>query len=481
MAYPADAEVRTWIGKYKQHPAIKKQWENLGQDPKDTAGNRNAGTTVSIPSGQTKTILSLAGAGSMSSLKIQLDPFTKETFFNTNIKIYWDGAETPAVDLPLGYLFGGGGKDYPCSDDVWQKTLRTLLFGFDKNAGTFYCYWPMPYWSSVRIDVHNAGGSDIASLKCDATYKPSEAYAYPRGRAGYFCAKRTTDHDSGGEVFARTFQERGRGHVVGISFFTDKYDMDGDEFTYIDSSRTPQIHGDGTEDDHNQGWGGSAYQKPLWGGLINGFQGAYRIYMNDSYIFNRDIRINYEYSKCAGLPRGGDTDVTIFYYKAADNNVLKPTDELDVGNEASEKAHSYTIEKQKWQGTISSAYDGYERNVEYDKQTDDGRAFDGFSRFTVKLDLENQGVRLRRRIYRSGNGVQTARVLIDGEEVAGRLWHIVTPSAAPANQGWYESDFEIPARYTMGKRNVTVRVEYVDSPSKKRLNEFYYWVYSYPK
>ena len=32
--------------------------------------------------------------------------------------------------------------------------------------------------------------------------------------------------------------------------------MDGDEFTYIDGSRTPQIHGDGTEDDHNQGYGG---------------------------------------------------------------------------------------------------------------------------------------------------------------------------------------------------------------------------------
>ena len=38
------------------------------------------------------------------------------------------------------------------------------------------------------------------------------------------------------------------------------------------------MHGDGTEDDHNQGWGGYAVQQPYWGGLINGFQGGYRLY-----------------------------------------------------------------------------------------------------------------------------------------------------------------------------------------------------------
>ena len=68
--------------------------------------------------------------------------------------------------------------------------------------------------------------------------------------------------------------------------YSSGFAVDGDEFTYIDGSRTPQIHGNGTEDDHDQGWFGYAVQKPYWGGLTNGYQGAYRLYVSDSYVFN---------------------------------------------------------------------------------------------------------------------------------------------------------------------------------------------------
>lgn len=256
--------------------------------------------------------------------------------------------------------------------------------------------------------------------------------------------------------------------------------MDGDEFTYIDGSRTPQIHGSGTEDDHNQGWAGAAYQKPLWGALTNGYEAAYRIYMNDNYIFNKDITINYEYSKCKGWSKGGDSDITVFYYKAASPAVLTLTDELNVGNEISERAHSYCISKQTRWETLTSAYDGYEQKVDYDTLTDDGRAHCGASQFTMKLDPENSGVRLRKRLNRAGNGVQTVKVFIDDKEIG--IWHFVQSSFAPVNQSWVESDYEIPASFTQGKTKVTVRLEYVDSDGNNgEVNEYYYWMFCYPK
>jgi hypothetical protein len=266
--------------------------------------------------------------------------------------------------------------------------------------------------------------------------------------------------------------------VVGISFYSQGYDTDGDEFTYIDGSRTPQIHGDGTEDDHNQGWGGDAYQKPLWGGLINGFQGAYRIYLNDSYIFNSDIAINYEYSQAAGLPNGGKTDVTVFYYKSGNSNIMRQTDQMDVGNAESEVEHHYAIAGQLRYENIFSAYDGYEKNVGYDNVMDNGRAYDGYSQFVATIDSNNSGVKLRKRLNRLGNGVQTAKVFVDDSEVG--VWHVVSSSYAPINQAWLDSDFDIPAAYTQGKSSIKIKIDYVSSRPMKEINEYYYWIFCYP-
>ena len=156
------------------------------------------------------------------------------------------------------------------------------------------------------------------------------------------------------------------------------------------------------------------------------------------------------------------------------------TDELNVGNEISERAHSYCISKQTRWETLTSAYDGYEQKVDYDTLTDDGRAHCGASQFTMKLDPENSGVRLRKRLNRAGNGVQTVKVFIDDKEIG--IWHFVQSSFAPVNQSWVESDYEIPASFTQGKTKVTVRLEYVDSDGNNgEVNEYYYWMFCYPK
>jgi hypothetical protein len=154
------------------------------------------------------------------------------------------------------------------------------------------------------------------NIAADIEQTPKERLSYSADAAGYFHAKQTKDSDPGHGLFASTFQEQGFGHIVGIGFYSQDYSVDGDEFTYLDGSHTPQIHGNGTEDDHNQGWGGTEYQQPLWGSLMNGCQAAYRIYMNDSYVFDDLVNINYEYSQYAATSNS-KTDVVFYYYKAA--------------------------------------------------------------------------------------------------------------------------------------------------------------------
>jgi hypothetical protein len=132
LTYPNDSGIQSWAGRSQDSQKVREQWNQLGTDPKNAAGNVSTTKTVSIPRGSKANLLELKGQGAIASLKLALAPFSRETYFDTTLRIYWDGNTVPAVDMPLGYFFGGGAKDYPYRDRVWNKSLKTLFFGFDK-------------------------------------------------------------------------------------------------------------------------------------------------------------------------------------------------------------------------------------------------------------------------------------------------------------------------------------------------------------
>ncbi len=169
----------------------------------------------------------------------------------------------------------------------------------------------------------------------------------------------------------------------------------------------------------------------------------------------------------------------VYYYKSIRPGNLILTDALDVGDTASEKNHNYTISGKTWEQSNYAGYDGYERDYEHDMLRDKGYGFNGSSEFKASIAPDNSGVKLRRRIYRTNNGMQLANVYVDGVNVKERPWDIVTQSTAPWYQGWYDSDFEIPASYTNGKNSIRIKVEYEKGGSQSEINAFYYWIFSY--
>jgi hypothetical protein len=252
---------------------------------------------------------------------------------------------------------------------------------------------------------------------------------------------------------------------------------ENDEFTYIDGVLSPQIHGNGTEDDYCQGWNGWTYNKPLWGALTYGYQNAYRIYLGERYVFYNHIKIQNEGR--AVDPAKMEVSQVVYYYKKADGLTgLLLTDSVDVGNQASEQAHSYSISKQTWTGTTSDHYDGYMDDINYYARTDDGRAFNGYSQFKVKINPNNRGVKLRKRLNTGLNGRQRANVYVDSILID-RPWQITTASNQSGMQCWRDDDFEIPDSLTNGKDSITIKIEYVASPQYGSINEYFYWVMSY--
>ncbi|HEX3933164.1 MAG TPA: DUF2961 domain-containing protein [Puia sp.] len=498
LTYPQGTDIKTWTpGADGYEQSVKKQWENPGHDPKDTAGNQYVNRSVSLEPGGKTVIFEMGRQASVAGIKLTISPYNPETFYNTYIRVSWDDLKQPAIDMPISYFFGGGGP----KDNKWADSLSNLLFGFDSREHSLYCYWPMPFWKNAKIEILNKGSEKIGSLVSSVAYKPAAVYRYPRNEAAYFMAKLTKDSATGvwtrkfKQPYVTAFREEGHGQVVSVNMWSGNFLEDGDEFTYIDNQRMPWIHGDGTEDDFNQGWGGFTYEKPLWGALESGVKGSYRIHMNDPYIFYNGIDMHYE--QTAGRYRDGamkarrragtndticETEFVVCYYKLGSAESMRLSDSLDVGNAQSEKSHSYQVEGKQWAGTLTQSYDSYETKDDYCVTTDDGRAFDKFCEFKVRLDPKNAGVRLRSRMNRAGNGIQTANVYVDGERLA-EPWHVVTYSDMPKRKnrsfdGWFDSEYEIPEKYTHGKSHINVRIEYVRSV-KNQLNSFYYWVYCY--
>lgn len=100
--------------------------------------------------------------------------------------------------------------------------------------------------------------------------------------------------------------------------------------------------------------------------------------------------------------------------------------------------------------------------------TDDGRAFgkDGYSEYIAKINPNNKGIRLTRR-YDPVVDQQKAIILVDGD-VAGE-W-----SGLPQSGGWADQSVEIPASFTKGKTQITIRNVFVSADLD--FNEFTYWV-----
>jgi len=525
LIYPADAVVPSWSGaaNKEEEELVRLMWQNCGSDPKSTKGNL-------IEKGEGKldynpvVLFDKKGEYSIASIKIKMDPWNMETFAATKIQMFWDDSEEPAVDMAIGQFFGGGGpydqtwktgqlgpyidgRRVVQAPEEWEGKLKTLMFGFDNASQTFYCYWPMPFWKTGKIQLAITAYNDPkdANFQWEVQYKPSNEMEYQEDACGHFYAKREIDVDDGTNSFSTLFETEGRGHVVALQMWLKEFLMDGDEFCYFDGCATPRIHGSGSEDDiGNQGWGGVQNFKPLWGGIYSGTHGAYRIYQGAPLIFYNEISHRVGHS----MIRGGEevrkmrprTNTLNYYYLSPNPDILTLTDELDVGDAESEAKHKYKIVGETWKKEFSDDYDRPEEMRKTRSIKDAGRAFTGKSSFTVQINPDNDGVRIRRRIYRKDNGIQIAKVYVDGKEIS-RPWYIETysigvaeRSAIPAKpkpdarhgfDAWFESDFEIPGSYTKGKKEISITLEHVPVDAKPKdildeNNEFYYWVYTYP-
>ena len=466
--YSPDTAITTWTGS-EDSSAVVNLWTNAGVNPDSQMGNIIISNTFTLPASSTQTLLDVSGPCSIASIKLNIPGFLApssdtnvvDILTNLWIKMAFDGETNASVFAPIGSFFAMG--------QFASYATRSLPVGMNSN-NDLYCYFPMPFARHAVVQLISKRSLSTTNIRSEIQYQP---FTNSFTDVGCFKTQFRSEIPTTNGTDIVLLDAEGAGQLVGVVMSMmgplNRTFLEGDERIYVDDSQTPAFYGTGTEDFFNGGWyfQNGLFTLPTHGNTAElsdsnyNYTCAYRFFLSDAIPFRKHIT--------AGIQHGGVDEVpenvwtlAYYYYQPAPRAVLN--DQLNVGDAASEAAHSYSISNQTWSGTNAYTFDGNFDNVTL---TNTGRADNGFSQFTMALPPNNAGAILRRQFDQSIAN-QSANVYVDGALVG--TWYCAGSNTV---HSWRDSDFMIPASYTGGKSSIQIKV----SPAGN-WTEYYYWIYS---
>jgi hypothetical protein len=303
--------------------------------------------------GETRTLASIEGAGAVRHIWMTLGSREEAFPRRSVLRMFWDGAETPCVEAPVGDFFGIG---HGITKEYWSLPLTMS----PRDGRGFNCFFPMPFARSARIEVTNEGGRRLMLY----FYIDYELYDAPLENATCFHAQWRRENPTDGwsdparrfeddqayrtEVFSTAnttgegnytiLEARGRGHYVGCNLHIDCFERgsdpwygEGDDMIFIDGDTTPTLHGTGTEDYFNTAWSPQSefcapyHGLPLsegrpdpsmelgttwpWGGKHS----MYRYHIEDPVHFRESIRVTIEHGHANHMSH--DYASTAYWYQ----------------------------------------------------------------------------------------------------------------------------------------------------------------------
>ena len=421
--------IRAWDGKTPPDADVLKLVARAGTDlvPRpDTpeakkADVREESGKVALSGIKTLTLTELTAAPAMlRAMEFSVPKESAVAFSRVRLRITWDDRPEASINAPVA-LFYGTGTLYNRDGREYLVKAFPINVRYDDNRVHLACYFPMPFFRSARIELVGTDTTDFPDIQWSARYTP---YTDPINHVAYFHAT-YRDHprpERGKDLIlldTRTVEgsDVWSGHFVGNSFIFS-HDavlgtLEGDPRFFFDDSMTPQAYGTGTEEWGGGGdyWGGRNMTLPFAGHPVGArnakeaknnldkIQSAYRFLLADLMPFGRNARICLEHG---GTNESTEHYETVTYWYGVPRATLKKTDELQIGDPASEKAHRYLSPGASKPYEITSRYewgpDHLGKKEIYPPQTDHGRRTAGISEFTVKLEPDNLGVLLRRKL-----------------------------------------------------------------------------------
>jgi len=271
-----------WAGDLDGHAARISSWDRSG-------GNNDS---IRILPDETVTIADIHGAGVIRHIWMTTNargPIGRMLI----LRMYWDGSETPAVEVPFGDFFGvGNGMEA----EVNSFPITVVSKGTSRN-----CWWPMPFAKGARITLTNEGPQTHGAFYFHIDYLALDAPPHTHER---FHAQYRQAYPAAGPENYKILEAKGRGHYVGLVMSVDstkpQWWGEGDDLIVADDYEP--IHGTGTEEFFGDAWGMHQHAT-LWHGspVCEGFETAgcrtsmYRFHILDPLPFRKRLSISIEH------------------------------------------------------------------------------------------------------------------------------------------------------------------------------------------
>jgi hypothetical protein len=255
---------------------------------------KSNGDSRHLEIGGTLVLADLAGPGVISHIWTTIasyDPFYGRSLV---IRIYWDEADKPSVEAPLGDFFGVGHGAWA---DLTSAPVSVSSKGRARN-----CYWRMPFRKRARVTLTNESSvfpTDSVYYQIDWTQLPSLPADTLYFHAQY---RQAMPAQPGNYTILET---SGEGHYAGTVYSVHQVETgwfgEGDDWFYIDGEPLPSLRGTGTEDYFGDAWGFRQFSRPfqgvsLWEGYFAGDRvSAYRWHMADPIPFKKSLKAAIEH------------------------------------------------------------------------------------------------------------------------------------------------------------------------------------------
>jgi hypothetical protein len=280
------------------------------------------GKSVLIQPGETYTVTEIKGAGTI--LRIWMTIIQPIPGMPTNfnhylvLRFYWDGEETPSVEVPFGDFFGV----------PWGKYTHYIAEPLSCTSGGYNCRFPMPFERGCRIEVINQAAEPCPALFFQVQYLELDEQPAPLR----FHAQWRRENPTRYRVPYQVLNAKGAGHFVGMHLFMQKSGwwldpvamvgriketgspmsaifpeamgmgmLEGWESIYVDGEEAPSVPGTGNEDYFNSGFYFSKgpYSAPHWGCTVRSYRNsrcaAYRFHITDPIPFKQSIVVDIDH------------------------------------------------------------------------------------------------------------------------------------------------------------------------------------------
>jgi len=296
--------------------------------------------SIPIQPGECRTLAEIEGPGAVQ--QIWMTPTGHWRF--SILRFYWDGQETPSVEVPVGDFFACG----------WNKYAQVSSLPVCVNPGSaFNCYWEMPFRKSCKITLTN-----IAEEHMTLYYQINYTLTDVPDDAAYFHAQfRRANPLPCKSPYTILDGAKGWGHYVGTYMAWQVNNTgwwgEGEIKFFIDGDKEfPTICGTGTEDyfcgsynfDVGKENGGYREFTTPYSGLAQVIRpdglyqsqtrfGLYRWHIMDPVRFGQDLRVTIQAlgwrSGGRYLPNQDDIASVAYWYQTLPTAPFPPLPEKD--------------------------------------------------------------------------------------------------------------------------------------------------------